>query len=123
MISCNSGEMVGSISRGGIGIIQQAVVHDRERIRALKRRLAGKHFVEHDAQRVDVAARIAALALHLLGRNVFRRAHYLRKLGECQPARAGLAGDAEIDQLDVSSGSTMMFSGFRSRCTMPWVWM
>ena len=67
-------------------------------------RFAGEHLVEHDAQRVDVAAGIAALALHLLGGDVIGRAHHLRKLGERQPPRAGLAGDAEIDQLDVVLG-------------------
>ena len=96
--------MLGSISRGGIGIIQQPVVHDGEGIGPLKRGLAGQHFVEHDSQRVDVAAAVAALALDLFGRDVFGRAHHLGKLGERQPARAFLAGDAEVDQLDAVFG-------------------
>ena len=66
---------------------------------AFERGLAGQHLVEHHAEGVDVAAAVAALALDLLGRNVFGRAHDLRKLRERQPARAFLAGDPEIDEL------------------------
>src|SRR5208282_3423731 len=47
------------------GIVQQTVIHDQERIRAGKWDLPCKHFVEYDAQRVEVAAGVAALALDL----------------------------------------------------------
>ena len=55
-----------------------AVVHHDEGIVSRKRRFAGQHFIKDDAQRVDVASRIAALALHLFRRDVIRRTHYVR---------------------------------------------
>ena len=66
-----------------------------------KRHLAGQHFVEHDAQGIEIAAGIAALSFDLLGRNVVGRAHGGRELGESEAAGASIAGDAEVDELDV----------------------
>ena len=45
--------------------------------------------------------RVPAFPFYLLGRDVIRRSHGLRQLGERQAARARIAGDAEVDQLDV----------------------
>ena len=51
------------------------------RRRALKRPLAGQHFIQHQAKREDVAAGLdflaARLRLQLLGRHVVQRAHDL----------------------------------------------
>ena len=70
------------------GIVDQAVVHHRERIGAVKRRVAGQHFVEDDPEGIDIAAGVAAFPLDLLGRNVIGRAHGVRELGKRQAARA-----------------------------------
>ena len=40
---------------------------------AFERQLAGRHLVEHDAERIDVAAMVGALALRLFGRHVIWR--------------------------------------------------
>ena len=59
-----------------------------------------QHLVEHDAQRIDVAALVAALPLHLFRRNVVRRAQRRRRIHKRQPPRIFLHRDAKIDQLD-----------------------
>ena len=75
-----------------------------EGIGAGKGHFARQHLVEHHAERVDVAAGIAALSFDLFGRNVVGRAHGRRELGEGDAAGAGVGGDAEIDELDVVVG-------------------
>ena len=62
----------------------------------------GQHFVEHHAQRVDVAAGVAALGFHLLGRNVVRACPWPAvSLAKVSRRDALGAGDAEIDELHV----------------------
>ena len=104
MISCSCGEISGFDFARRDGIVQQPVIHDREGIRAAKRHLPGQHFVEHHAQRVKIAARIAAFGLDLLGRNIVGGPHGLRNLARTSAAAPLGAGDAEIDQLDVVFG-------------------
>src|SRR5476649_202239 len=82
-------------------IVQQAVIHDGKRIWPGKWRLPGEHFIQHHAQRVDVAAGIAPLTFYLFGGDVFGRSHDLRQLGERETPASGLGGDAEVDELDL----------------------
>src|SRR5207247_8172921 len=83
------------------GIVQQAVVHDHERIGTGERHFAGQHFVEHDAQRVDVTAGVATFPFYLLGRNVVGRADRLREFREGNATRTQVGGNAKVNQLDV----------------------
>ncbi len=73
-----------------------------------KGRRAGQHLVEHDAQRVEVAAPVGA-AVRLLGRHVLGRADQQPAFGHARPlvVRTGFvardvaqAGDAEVEHLD-----------------------
>ena len=48
---------------------------DRQRVLARKRRLANKHMVNGNSQRIDIAARIDRIAFDLLRAHVERRAH------------------------------------------------
>src|ERR1700722_6200920 len=82
-------------------MIQQAVVHGGQRGGAGKRQLAGEHLVENDAHGIEIGAAIAALALHLLWRNIVGRAQHGGEVGVCKAARRSVAGNAEIDELDV----------------------
>src|SRR5262249_22329891 len=82
------------------GVIHQPVVHDGECVRAGERYFSRQHLVEHHAQSINIAARVAAFALDLLRGNVVRRAHGLGELREGQPFRTHIGGNAEVDQLD-----------------------
>ena len=66
--------------------------------------MAGQHFVQNDAQGVQVAARVTPLPFDLFRGNVFRRSPRLGELAERQPPRAGVGSDTEIDQLDAVVG-------------------
>ena len=101
MISCNCGVMVGSISRGGTGLFSRRSFMIRKGLSPVNGTLPRQHFVEHHAERIEIAAGIAALAFDLFRRNVVGRAHGLGEFGEGEPAGFGTAGDAEIDELDV----------------------
>ena len=63
---------------------------------------AGDHLVEHDPERVDVAAGVDGLALGLLGREVGGRAHDRAGLGEALARLADGPGDAEVGHLDLA---------------------
>ncbi len=82
-------------------MIQQPVVHDGKGARPMERNFARQHLVEHHAQRVDIAARIAPLRFHLLRRDIVRRPHGLRQFGKRQPPHPCAPGDPEIDELNV----------------------
>src|SRR5260370_34270817 len=49
--------------------------HTIKRLDALKWRLSGQHLVEHNSERVDVAASISAFSAQLFGRDKIGRAH------------------------------------------------
>ena len=63
-------------------VVVDLLVGDADRVLAGERRPAGDHLVHHDAERVEVAARVGLGALGLLGREVRRRAHHRAGLGE-----------------------------------------
>ena len=67
-----------------------------------ERVLPGDQVIEHDAQRVDVGARVDAVAANLLGRHRVRRAEPGADDGQPALARVGVQqlGDAEVQQLD-----------------------
>ena len=62
---------------------------------------ADEHLVQHHAHRIDVAARIELLALHLLGTHVVRRPDDQPRLRH-PLMRLGHARDAEVHQLDLA---------------------
>ncbi len=68
-----------------------------------ERRAAGDELVQHDAERVDVAALVHGQALGLLGGEVRRRAHHGTGLGEVVLASNG-HGDTEVGDLHVVVG-------------------
>ena len=75
----------------------------RHRVLAGERRLAGHHLVHHDAERVEVAARVGLRALGLLGREVRRGAHDRAGLGEVRlGGRVHGPGDAEVGDLHLA---------------------
>lgn len=83
------------------GVVEQPLVHDGERVGSFERHFASQHLLKHHAQSVDTTTAVASLAPHLFRRDVILGAHQLRELGESQATRAFIAGDAEIDQLDI----------------------
>ena len=76
------------------------------RIGRLERRASGEHLVHHDAERVEIAARIEMLSFleiaRLLGRRVFEFAEEHAGLRQSLAALTfgQLLGDAEVDHLD-----------------------
>ncbi len=86
--------------------IVHLLVGDAHGILAGERRLARHHLVQHDAERVEVAARIGLRALCLLGREVRRRTHHGSDLGEVVLARRVHGpGDAEVGNLHLAVGA------------------
>src|ERR1051326_4450614 len=90
--------------RDGVGQRRRVALDDRgedvERRLADERRVAGEHLVEHDADGVDVGARVDdRLAAHLFGREVVERAG--ERAGAVQRiggvAAAGERGHAEVE--------------------------
>ena len=88
----------------GFGHGRVDLVHGRRRlghrrhrqlqgIGAVERAPSGEQLVEHDAEAVDVVARIGGCADELFGRRVARRPHRLTRDGDCAeaPLRAGFA--------------------------------
>jgi hypothetical protein len=77
-----------------------------------ERRAAGRHLVEHDAQGVEIAARIERRTLGLLGGEVGGRAHHLAGLGQVLFDRAVQgAGDAEVRHLHDPAGRDQDVAG------------
>ena len=75
-------------------------VHLRDVVVALEGRGAGQSLEEHAAERVDVGAPVAAIALDSLGGEVVDRAD--DRTGVGQPGRrGGMPGDAEVGQIGV----------------------
>ena len=63
---------------------------DRGRRGSRERLFPGRHFVEHDAQRKKIGARVERLAKRLLGRHIGNRAHGRARHGEIQIILRGL---------------------------------
>ena len=59
---------------------------------------AGKTFVQHEAERVQVGAAVQLAAAHLLGREVLGGAHHHVRAGEVVVAAAEALGDAEVGE-------------------------
>ncbi len=78
--------------------------HERGLASARERPVAGRHLVQHDAEREDVGARVDGAALDLLGRHVRHRAHddALTRLGDGLEFRSRVCshlGQAEVEHL------------------------
>src|SRR5258708_3592937 len=95
------------------GIFVDDLIDHRGDVLARERFFAGHHFVEHDAQRKNVAAAVDGAALHLFRRHVAGRAHDVRGLldgAELQNLRRAeirdldgiVGGEHEVRRLDVA---------------------
>ena len=78
------------------------LVRDGNRVFAAERRLAGEHLEQHDAGRVEVAARVDAFAARLLGREILRGAHDGAGLGDGCGRLGDRARDPEVHDLDLA---------------------
>ena len=79
------------------------LVGDADRVLARERRPARDHLVHHDAERVQVAARIGLRTLGLLGGEVGGGAHDRADLGEVGlGGRVHRPGDAEVGDLHLA---------------------
>ena len=95
-------------------------------LRVAVRAAAGDQLVDHDAEREHVALG-RARADHLLGRHVAERADHLadlREVGAAFDRGVVILRDAEVEHLDevavvAAALEVKMFSGLRSRWTMP----
>ena len=63
--------------------------------------MARHHFVEHEANRVHIAADVRVLSKQFLRRDILRSPDHLGKLRERQPPRSELGRHAHVDQLDL----------------------
>ncbi len=89
----------------GLRQIVHLLVGDADGVLAAERWLAGDHLVQHDPERVEVAARVGLGALRLLGREVRGGAHHRADLGEVVLARGvHRSGDAEVGHLHLAVG-------------------
>ena len=88
--------------RGQRGVLTYVLVGDGYRAVTGKGGASGDHFVQHDAERVDVAAGIDGLALGLLGRKVSGRTHHRTGLGEAFAGVTDGSGNAEIGDLHLA---------------------
>ena len=86
-------------------------VHGIDPVLAAERRVPGHHFVEHRAEAEDVAARVDAAAVRLLGRHVRRRSEHQAGVRQVPDRRHGARvaaerveqlGEPEVDDLGVA---------------------
>ena len=95
------------------GIFVDDLVDHCGDVLARERFFTGHHFVEHDAQREDVAAAVNGAALHLFRRHVARGAHDVRGLldgaelqnlcgAEVRNLDGIVGGKHEVRRLDVA---------------------
>ena len=82
----------------GNGIFIDNLVDDGGDVLPGKRLFAGQHFIEHDAQRKNVAAAVHGASLHLLGRHIAGRAHDVR--GLLRAAELKNLGGAKVGDFD-----------------------
>ena len=96
-------ERAGHVGRQLVQRLRRVVhllVGDGDRVVTGERRPAADHLVDHDAERVQIAAGIGLRALGLLGREVRRRAHHRADLGEVLlDGGVERPGDAEVGHL------------------------
>jgi len=82
-------------------MVEEALVHGGHGVGAGEGELTGEHFIEDDADGIDVGPAIAALAFDLLGRDVIGGADGGGEVGVSEAAGGCVAGYAEVDELDV----------------------
>jgi len=92
------GRNVGAVLARRRGRHPQALAHAAAGGGGAKGQLARGQFVQHHADGEDVAARVAAHAHHLLGRNPGGRAHGLAHLLGQQVGVVGVAREAKVQQ-------------------------
>ena len=88
----------GATSRSGCGFLCRRISITACGVRRLERRLAGDELVQHDPERVDVAALVGRIAFDLLRRHVRRRAEHRAARGHARVAdraREPEVGDAD----------------------------
>jgi hypothetical protein len=106
--ACNDAIEIGrGAADGRDGTVQQRNEHDSG-VRPFERTLAGRHLVDEDAERKDVAARVDRISHQLLGRHVGERADDLalaRLLDAWQPRRLDVLGEAEVEHLHAAVGA------------------
>ena len=86
------------------GVAMTDRVDERGGERLLEREPSGRHLVEHDAQRVEVAAGVDALAPHVLRRGVAHRAHELAAGRDLREV-VRLAQQAEVHDVHIVLGA------------------
>ncbi len=89
----------------------QALAQSAAGLRIAERQLAGGQFVEHDADREHVAARVAAHAHHLFRRDPWRRAHRQSQFLRQQIRVMRVPAEPEIDQHRAAVGSDHHIAG------------
>ena len=75
-------------------------LHDRNRDRAaaIERQMAGEHLIQHNADRINIGARIGMVALGLFRADIMHRTDCL--VTDCLALRAGKTRDAKVHHLD-----------------------
>ena len=103
------GQLHIDVGRIGVGLADN-LLDDFEVIGAIKGPAAGQQLVEHHACRKQIRTRVNGLALHLLGRHVFQRAHH-GALGAGGIARILNSGHAKIGELGPAAGLYQQVGG------------
>src|SRR5438105_1896386 len=91
------------------GFLVDNFVDDRGDVLSRERLFAGNHFIEHDAERKNIAAAIHRAALHLFGRHITGRAHNVR--GLLRGAKLKNLSGAEVGNFDGVVGSEHQVGG------------
>ncbi len=113
-----------------LGFLVDDLVQQRLVVRAFERSGAGDHFIQHAAERPQIAAVVDLAALRLLGRHVGHGAH--RSLGFGQPRRFGqprqaevhdgdlaVLGDQNVGGLDVAVNDAFLVGGLQALRDLP----
>ncbi len=80
--------------------LRDVLERDRDRRLAGERQRAGEHLIQHDADRVEVAALVEIVALRLLRRDVGDAAHHHPRLRHAERVLGDRARDPEVAELD-----------------------
>jgi hypothetical protein len=92
----------------------QALAQAAGGLRVAERQLAGQHLVQHDADREQVAARIAANAEHLLRRHVGMGTDRARVSSASRSGSAAWCESPKSSSTALPSSRRITFAGFRS---------